>query len=84
MLTWIRLFTLRQVQIGILLLLGVMQSAIASIEILRGSILSLHASIVSVCGPLCLRFDALQLQNFVLDAHPDAAIQNNADPDPQP
>jgi hypothetical protein len=48
-----------------------------------GSILSLHASIVSVHGPLWLHFEPVKLQNFDFNADPDPASQNNVVTDTQ-
>jgi len=53
-----------------------MQIRITSdLQTLHGSVLILHAYIVSVDGPLWLHFDPLQLLNL----DPDSASQNNAD-----
>ncbi len=52
---------------------------------LFGSILGLHASIVSFSGPPRLHWWASKaLEFFDWNANPDPAFQNNADPDPQP
>jgi hypothetical protein len=57
----------------------------------KASLLSLHASIVSVNGPPWFNFETQQLMNFECDrdldpAHfyedPNPASQNNADQDP--
>ncbi len=52
-------------------------------QTIHGSILNLHASIVSVHGPPWIHFEPLQLLNFDFDPDPDPASQNT-DPDPQP
>jgi hypothetical protein len=43
--------------------------------------LSLHASIVSVHDPRCLRFEPLKLLKFDWNADPDPSFHFNADPD---
>ncbi len=40
----------------------------------------LHASTVSIHGPPRLHFEPLRLLNFDLNADPDPASQNNAEP----
>jgi hypothetical protein len=60
----------------------------------EGSVVTLHASIVSVHGPPRLHFEPLKRLNFDFDAdpdpdfhsnvEPDPASQNNADQDPKP
>jgi hypothetical protein len=64
-----------------------------TVQDLQVSILSLHASIVSINGPSQLHFELLKLLKFDFNADmdpgfhsnedPDPASENNADPDPQ-
>jgi hypothetical protein len=80
-------------RIRIFFLIKVMQSATPGLQILPGSILSLHASILSVQDSPRLLFQPLKLLNFDFNVDPDpafhsnsdsdAASKNNADPDPQ-
>ncbi len=60
----------------------VRKSATTGLKTLRGSILSLCASVVSVHGPIWLHFEPLKLQNF--DLNPYTGSQNNVDLDMQP
>jgi hypothetical protein len=67
--------------IWILLLIEVMRNLRSLAyrgQTLDGSIISLHASIVSVHGPPWLQFEAQQLLNFDFDADP--AFHTDADP----
>jgi hypothetical protein len=50
----------------------------------RTSILSLHASIVSVHGPPRFHFELLKLLTSNFDEDPDSAFHSNADPDTDP
>ncbi len=52
------------------------------IQTFQGSILRLHASIVSFHSPQRIHFDPLKFLNFDFNADPDPAFQSNADPDP--
>jgi hypothetical protein len=72
-----------RIRIRILLLIVVMG---IGLQTLNGSILSLHASIVSVHGPPWLHFEPIKLLNFYFNAELDPVLtfHSNADPDPQP
>ncbi len=53
-------------------------------QALQGSIVSLHASIVSVHGCPRLHFQLLKLLNLDFIADPDPAFHSYEDPDPAP
>ncbi len=52
------------------------------LQTLRDSILSLHASIVTVHGPTWLHFEPIKLLNFDFNAQPDTDqdFRSNVDP----
>jgi hypothetical protein len=65
-----------------ILLIKSWESTITVLKILHCSILSLHASIVSVNMASWLHFEAPQLLNFDHKANPDPASNFDSDPDP--
>jgi hypothetical protein len=75
-LLWIR------IRIRILLLFEVMRACVHWSTTLQSSILSLHASVVSVHGPPRLYLELLKLLNFYFNTDPDPAVHSHSDPDP--
>jgi hypothetical protein len=66
-----------------------LKMTVDSIVIFNGSILGLHASIVSVNGPTLVHFEPPQLLYFDFDADPafhseDPTSKTEADSDPDP
>ncbi len=84
MLIRILIFTIMRIQIPvrILLLITVMWicNHCTGLLTLQGSILSLHASNVSIHGPPWLHWEPLKILNFEFNSVPDLAFHCNVDP----
>jgi hypothetical protein len=57
------------------------ESVSTGLYTLQGSILSLHASLMSVHGPPRRHFELLKLLNLFFNANPDPAFHSNTDPE---
>jgi hypothetical protein len=59
----------------------VMRSGTTGLQTIHGFSLRLHASIVSVRGPLWFHFEPRNILSFDFNADPDPAFRSNADPE---
>jgi hypothetical protein len=82
MLIRIQFFTLMRIRTGYCSSSKWCKSGTTGVQTLQGSILNLHASIVSVHCPPLLHVEPLKLLNFDFNADSDQAVHCNADPDP--